>query len=187
MTHELNMMDFVIDLHNKAVESNKNNPGWDYTFEFETSIRHARFLDSPPLLGDFVATNEEGEVMEKPKSTFDGTHSVKQISASIDYKKQMKEFQSALDRVKWKGWEVEELTTYIDGTMPGYILTEPHNSDEVYQNLLMRAWIEWRIKDGVLWLISSNEDKNGYIVQKTFKTYDQLIISGVKLERIEKK
>ena len=137
MTHELNMIDYVL-YRNKETTLQKG-------FRLDM-IDHAVFLKSPPKLGDFIPTNEKGEVMEKP---------IQHSTGEFDTIEVM-EWDKAVNRVIWKGWEVEQ--------RPGYStlqkISDKITMAECYDASTEWAWYGWA-------------------------SYDKLITSGVKLERIE--
>lgn len=138
MTHEQNMMEYV-----KRVKESE----FPYNISSIMIFDHLDFLYSAPKLGDFVATNEEGEVMDKPTKeqfTEDGTY------YAASHKEAYKEYQSALDRILWKGWEVKR-SVYLNG--------------ERYD------------------CVGREKDSFCFI----YNTYESLITSGVKLERIQRK
>ena len=133
MTHEKNMMDYQDFLQKKNLAMKPGDMLYGKSYCFDKANTHLAFLDSEPKLGDFVPTNEKGEVMEK-------------LSKIASFGKF--EFQEAQSRVLWKGWRVK---------YNGDIDTKLINKDK-----------------GWLWI-------------STYKSYDELITSGVKLERIQKK
>lgn len=115
MKHELNMIEYL-----------------DSIEELDHKIyKKKQFLKSKPMLGDYVPTNENGEVIEKPSK----------IASFGQF-----EYQQALDRVLWKGWKFRE--------------------DNIFDTLLISHYSKQIIN------------------LEQFKTYEHLIISGIKLERI---
>ena len=133
MKHELNMMDYL-----DWIEDQETDP----LGLLDKIIAQRDFLKSQPKLGDFVPTNEKGESMEKPS----------EIASFGQF-----EYQSALDRVLWKGWEYypERKELYLNNKRMGYF---------TYLKVL----------------VSPKGNKE-------FRTYEQLITSGIKLERIQRK
>ena len=136
MTHEKNMMDYL-DWIEGVFLDNQTSRNKIFT--------HRDFLKSQPKLGDFVPTNEEGEVMERP---FDFGNWEKAHYPSLKRMRVHEDYQSALDRRLWVGWRVK----YNGNIDTGLI----HRDGE-------RLWMS------------------------TYKTYELLITSGVKLERIQRK
>ena len=109
----------------------------------------ANFLKSQPKLGDFVACNEAGEVMEKPDKFEDWLKdSIRNGYYPLGIT--CEKFQQAQSRVLWKGWEIKEHPEY------GKML---YDGEHYYA-------------DGALF--------------NKGDTYDELITSGVELERIQK-
>lgn len=152
MTHEPNMIEYLYAQRLRRAAGLAT-----YKNAFIQSYKYAEFLESTPKLGDYVATNEDGEVMEKPKYFID-----KWVRGE-DVSKESKEWQAyseALDRVLWKGWEVE-------------------SSAEGYTNIMKAEDIG---KPRSTWL---SFDSSG--IWGKCNTYEQLITSGVKLERIQRK
>lgn len=145
--YEPNMIDYLDWIEGKPITELR-----DWRSKRYYKIMEKRdFLKSPPKLGDFVPTNKKGEVMEKPS-----------VIASFG----LFEYQQALDRVIWKGWE---LVKGMDAEMhpEGRWLTNgDHYSDRIAAYSTRSKSLQF--KDGAT-------------------TYEQLITSGVKLERIEKK
>lgn len=149
MTHEKNMIEYL----DKA----EDECAWKFpTAELEKIFRKKNFLKSAPKLGDYVPTNEKGEVMEKP---FDFGNWEKAHYPSEKRMKIHEQFQEALDRVMWQGWEVKQSLK-----KDHYILYHPSDPHIARCCDNKMEWI--------------GDDSN---------TYEQLITSGVKLERIEKK
>ncbi len=148
MTHEKNMIDYLDCIEGiYPAPATTLNEIW----------KKKHFLKSQPMLGDFVATNEDGEVMEKPnilKGVIMGS-GVSQYDLD-----QSDMYIKGLENVMWKGWEVDKGGWLINGSMSIYCA------------------------DG-FWVIIDYKEK----IKEELKnpTYEQLINSGVKLERIEKK
>lgn len=158
MTHELNMIDYLDFAEDECT--------WKFpTAALDRIFRKKKFNKSQPKLGDFVPTNEDGEVMEKPEFNVDvRDYEINTDKGNNDYLDEMNKqsndhemYRQALDRVIWKGWEVEELVGY-------YVLVDKSRTEiaECYTDKKKWTWY----------------DKN---------TYEKLIDSGVKLERIIKK
>ena len=130
------------------IEDQGTNPLW----VLDEIIGQRNFLKSTPKLGDFVPTNKDGEVYDpKVVASYNLDHN---MGSGIQDKFRT-EYQSALDRVIWKGWKF--CFQYI-----GY---------ESYSN----GDKEIGFRDG------SPIKESGY------STYENLITSGVKLERIQRK
>ena len=157
MTHEKNMLDFVIEqkkiLKKRAGKATNNSWRIQHSVDCEHQVI---FLASAPKLGDFVPTNEKGEVMEEP---FDFGNWKKAHYPSLKRMKIHEQFQEALDRVMWKGWEVKQSLK-----KDHYILYHPSDPHIARCCDNKMEWI--------------GDDSN---------TYNELITSGVKLERIQKK
>ncbi len=150
MTHEKNMIDYLdwiegVFLDNQTARNN--------------IFAHRDFLKSPPKLGDYVATNEKGEVMEKPEPPKSDSELI-----ILNWHKEMLNYNEALDRVLWKGWEVEDSETRKMGKFK--ILC---NDGETIAICKDKEWVFWKDK------------------YHTADTYNDLITSGVKLERIQGK
>ena len=143
MTHELNMIDYLDEIEKLSI---------DKKVSLYRIFKHKRFLKSPPKLGDFVPCTKDGEVMEKSKL-------IGGMREGIDDVYQ-KDYQSALDRVLWKGWE---WIKYSD-TASMYDLKHKDCSKVI-----------------------ANKNRGVTMFHYTDTTYEQLITSGVKLERIQKK
>ena len=155
MTHELNMMDYHKFLRNKNLSIKPGDIEYGTVDCFNKSATHYDFLKSPPKLGDFVPTNEDGEVMEKPEEP-------PKIRDVMSHANQMMyglwdEYQSALDRCLWKGWERDE---------QGNNIGVSNKSGDFIPYFIIEGKLE---------------------LSRIHTTYEQLITSGVKLERIQKK
>ena len=153
MTYEKNMMDYVFWC--KENNPHENGRLVDRTTWFMMTVENkADFLKSPPKLGDFVPTNEKGEVMERP---FDFGNWEKAHYPSAKRMRVHEDYQSALDRRLWVGWEYypEKKELYLNNKRIGYFS---------YSEVLVS--------------INGNGE---------FKSYEKLINSGVKLERIQRK
>ena len=143
MTHEKNMIDYLDEIEHDTTICEASG--------FNLIMDKKDFLKSPPKLGDFIPTNEKGEVMVKPIG-FDLYRETLESGSKYDSKADViikcEQFQSALDRVLWKGWEVngDHVTQIINGKQ---LISK-------YDN----CWDE---------------------------SYEQLITSGIKLERIQRK
>lgn len=150
MSYEKNMIDFVKEQKSRDYpELNKSNLTGKKIMIYLNSLmeinKQSDFLDSQPNLGDFVPTNEAGEVMEEPI----GEDYIDRPRGLDEWKEAIKPWNEALDRVLWKGdWEI------------------------VHKNPNGNHWIE--SGENMFWL-------------HRYKTYEKLITSGVKLERIQKK
>ena len=145
MTHEKNMIDYL-----DWIEDQGTNPLW----LLDKILGQRNFLKSQPKLGDFIPTNKKGEVMEKPKG---GPHGQSK-SVQLNHYNRVEQYQSALDRVIWKGWEVEQRKGY--STLQK--ISDKIPMAECYDDSTEWDWYGW-------------------------ESYESLITSGVKLERIEKK
>ena len=148
MKYEKNMIDYL-----DYADSNDYDIGLYNNVYFKYEIFHTiimgkkDYLKAPPNLGDFVPTNEDGEVMEKPDK-FDDWLVDKINNGHFPIGVNCEKYQSALDRRLWDGW---------------------HNR---------RGFSKCS-------LITTNRKQILNI--KVFETYDELINSGVKLERIQRK
>lgn len=101
------MTEFVMKLHDKAVESNKNNPGWDYTFEFEKAKKYAQLLQTPLELSQFIPC-KNGEPLEKPHvfDSWEMSEDMPNLKKSFfSANDSCIEYQEALDKVLFEGWE----------------------------------------------------------------------------------
>lgn len=159
MITELNMIDYIDFLETKVnILSLTELDLWQKT------RHHKDFLKSTPKLGDFVPTNEKGEVMEKPDK-FDDWLKEPIRNGHFPLGVNCEKFQQALDRVIWKGWEVVEGETK-------YHLKKPNEGSR-----------------SLLAYVNKTHPKAFELLNEILgnKTYEQLITSGVKLERIEKK
>ena len=148
MTHEKNMMDYQSFLQKKNLAMRPGDMLYGKSYCFDKANVQYDFLKSQPKLGDFVPTNEKGEVMEEPES-LKGYYEC-DLDWTDSEKLARKEYQSALDRVLWKNWEVNDKGILKKG----------------------KGFIGAFIRDKFLF---------------AHKTYNELITSGVKLERIQKK
>lgn len=167
MTAEKNMIDYIdwIEDENFSRHTDEYPTTMEEARKYSYIINQKSFLKSQPKLGDFVPTNEKGEVMDKPPR-YDDWYSGKPIVSAEgkhDYWLNLyKEYQSALDRVIWNGWEVRQETGYCILIMIGNKKSGGQIS-ECYTD--SKEWDWYGIK-----------------------TYEKLIsTSGVKLDRIEKK
>ena len=170
MTHEKNMMDYQDFLRKKNLAMNPEDLLFGKSYCFDKANVHHDFLKSQPMLGDFVATNEKGEVMEKPEMEkygyttndfFDGGCNGWTIEDGEEaYNEAMQEYQSALDRILWKGWKWRK---YSDTESMYDLKHKDCSKDIAHKN---RGVITFHYSD---------------------TTYNELITSGVKLERIQKK
>ena len=153
MTHEKNMIEYQDFLQKKNLAMKPGDMLYGKSYCFDKANVHKDFLKSQPKLGDFIPTNEEGEVMKEP------THPESDNGLKIlNWHKDMLDYNEALDRVLWKGWEVS------------------HNSN-----------FSISIINKEMQLISFHSITNRCRVGGNEKsTYEQLITSGVKLERIIK-
>ena len=140
MTHEKNMKYLLStqELYLEVCKKIKGNA--DSIKAYEGYFEALDLLYQQPKLGDFVATNEDGEVMEKPRDE-DGEPGKKM------------QYQSALDRVIWKGWHIGK---------HGWVVNEFGDSIGL-------------VKD------------SKFVIDSDKTTYEKLINSGVKLERIQRK
>ena len=154
MTHEKNMIDYI-----DWIEDQGTNPLW----VLDEIIGQRNFLKSPPKLGDFVPCTKDGEVMEKPggfKSYLYVKSTGKEINWESSEMVKCKEYQSALDRVLWKGWEYDILSKEL-------------------KNGHVKIW--W--KDAMIGIYNSVSGRT----QIVNSNYNELITSGIKLERIQGK
>ena len=158
MTHEKNMIDYLDWIEGVFL---------DRKTTLYKIYKHRTFLKSPLKLGDFVPTNEKGEVMAKP--THDGfnrwTGRPHSIELHKDWVKLTQDYYAALDRVMWKGWEIVEGETK-------YHLKKPNEGSK-----------------SLLAYVNKTHPKAFELLNEILgnKTYEQLITSGIKLERIQKK
>lgn len=153
MKYELNMIDYIDFLGREEIISLN-----DLQERYHKVTAYAIFLKSPPKLGDFVPTNEDGDVMEKIeryKHILSGSELASDSDTTFELCQQ---YESALDRVLWKKWE------YVDEIQKGT------------HRILFRA--EW---------MDFNSSEIQLCSTKRIHTYDDLITSGIKLERIERK
>ncbi len=163
MTHELNMMDYLKWIKEETITvMNGGNlkPVFKKAYKYNKIMNKMKFNDSQPKLGDFVPTNKKGEVMEKPKHLCQTNSCMCSQVTLAKYSMKKKLFQSALDRRLWVGWEIEgksSLTITVIG----------------------------RKMQSVSFNIISKQCIVGYDGRPD--TYEKLITSGVKLERIQKK
>ena len=142
MKHELNMIDYLDEIEHDTTICEASG--------FNLIMDKKNFLKSQPKLGDFVPTNEKGEPLEKPS----------EIASFGQF-----EYQSALDRVLWKGWEVKWRKKIFAMQTP----------------LLDHS------KDGYIMLLIYKENRYTWNQIEIFPTYNDLITSGIKLERIQRK
>lgn len=101
----ISMVDYVLE---------KNKLGLLYLTAMDSVVNYAKLLSMPLTLGMFVPTNEEGNVLEEPKSIESrlGIHlfnhafdfNSKQINLGV-YKEQ---YQKALSNVIFEGFEYQE-------------------------------------------------------------------------------
>lgn len=154
MKHELNMK-YLLSARELYFEvCNDIENGYDAIESYERYFDALDLLYQEPKLGHFVATNKKGEVMERPKmetygyvenSSFDSDSSGWSFEGGEKaYGEAMDQYQSALDRRLWSGWEIANDLLFNRSTDTYFDLTD-------------------------------------------FKSYNDLITSGVKLERIERK
>ena len=165
MTHEKNMIDYLDWI--KGVFLDKQTT-------LDKIYEKGDFNKSQPKLGDFVPTNEKGEVMEEPeeshyKYTIKDEHQFSQPRIDRkEFNKAKEQYQEALDRRLWKGWEVGNRQADINGE--GFYLK--YEGNDVF----------------AFWTIDNQEFElamgGGYNIMET---YNELITSGVKLERIQRK
>ena len=152
MKHELNMMDYLDWIEDQFLGSSMTPE------EHKSLLTEQRgFLKSQPKLGDFVPTNDKGEVMEKPEEG-----QIKKHIEPRSFLERYEEYQSALDRVLWKGCEIHQ----IGDTSGNLVWSSVSCNDET----IATAFKDRPIK-----------------LEPKFKTYEQLITSGIKLERIKRK
>ena len=106
MTHEKNMkyLKSAQELYLEVCKKIKGNV--DSIKAYEGYFEALDLLYQQPMLGDFVATNEDGEVMEKPETLYISTAQPPSEHESFQHDKKGKEYQKALDRLLWEGWEV---------------------------------------------------------------------------------
>ena len=163
MTHEKNILISAQELYLAVCKKIKG--GHDSIDAFKGYFEALDLLYSEPKLGDFVPTNEKGEVMEEP--LIPGNSVVEEISIE-KYPERLKAYQSALDRRLWEGWEVGNRQADINGE--GFYLK--YEGNDVF----------------AFWTIDNQEFElamgGGYNIMET---YNELITSGVKLERIQRK
>ena len=146
MTHEPNMIEYLYAQRLRRAAGLAT-----YKNAFIQSYKYAEFLESTPKLGDYVPTNEDGEVMEKPGGLEEFRHDT---GLEYDYWiVAILEYQSALDRILWEGWEIGK---------HGWVVNEFGDSIGL-------------VKD------------SKFVVDSDKTTYELLINSGVKLERIQRK
>ena len=118
-------------------------------------------LYQQPKLGDFVATNEDREVMEYPKrKSLDGMSDDLAECAIEEHEGLEIEYFEAKEKVIWKEWE---WIKYSD-THSMYDLKHKDCSKVI-----------------------ATRNRGVIVFHYSNKTYEQLITSGVKLERIQKK
>ncbi len=168
MTHEKNMkyLKSAQELYLEVCKKIKGNV--DSIKAYEGYFEALDLLYQQPMLGDFVATNEDGEVMEKPEFNVDvRDYEVDTDKGNNEYLNEMNKqsndhelYRQALSRVLWKGWKVESV-------LQGH--TNVMKSEDIENGKAM--WLSFT-SDGIFGKL---------------KTYEQLITSGVKLERIQKK
>ena len=153
MTHEKNMIDYLDFAESKDSDIGLDEKGnFNYEIFYDTIMAKKDFNKSQPKLGDFVPTNEDGEVMEKPDpEDYQSYDTLLEETNRILYKGLSYAYQEALDRCLWKDWEIKEGHLFSDNCCD-YIGSYIDN--------------EFRF---------------------TKPTYEQLITSGVKLERKQKK
>ena len=145
MKYELNMMDYLKWIKKERFIADSYPTLTNKVVKYNKIMAKMKFNDSQPKLGDFVACNEAGEVMEEPEEG-----QFKKYIEPKPYEERVNEYQSALDRRLWKGWEIKEHPEY------GKML---YDGEHYYA-------------DGALF--------------NKGDTYDELITSGVELERIQK-
>lgn len=154
MPHELNMIEYVDRIDNGC---------FSLPVGSRMIFNQKNFLKSQPMLGDYVPTNEDGEVMEKPPRYDDWERGKPIVSSEGKHKYWLslyKEYQSALDRVLWKGWE--------------WIKDNPNTSTYDLRTEFDKRSVAHKFNKNITFYYSNT-------------TYEKLITSGIKLERIEKK
>lgn len=107
-TYTLNpWIEFIEEIEKYVHESNEYERGCKLTFERKD------FLKQSPKLGDFIATNKKGEVLEEPEYYKGRIHirgrfsSSKKLDKALqDWKIRCNEYQQAQERVKFEGWDI---------------------------------------------------------------------------------
>ena len=154
MTHEKNMKS-ARELYFEVCEEIRN--GHDAIEAYEGYFEALDFLYQQPQIGDFVPTNEKGEVMGRLPFRLPRHKDKPPDKVTEDYRDK---YQQAQSRVLWQGWE---WIKYSD-TASMYALKHKSCSKVI-----------------------ATKNRGGVIFHHDNKTYNDLITSGVKLERIEKK
>ena len=95
MTHELNMIEYLDWLEDQQDSK---------IITLANVFVIKNFNKSQPMLGDFVPTNEKGEVME---DMFCYERKFDCHEQCTDCKNKSSQFQQAIPRVLWKGWELD--------------------------------------------------------------------------------
>lgn len=100
----VSMVDFVLNCRGRL--------GLDNIRSFWACERHAKFQDTPLTLGQFVATDLEGNVLEEPKyvpvnEEEDDDFGLVSVSRRSRHGKELEEYQQAIERVVFHGFEVD--------------------------------------------------------------------------------
>lgn len=157
MTHEKNMIEYQDFLQKKNLAMKPGDMLYGKSYCFDKANVHKDFLKSQPKLGDFIPTNEEGEVMESPSRWEAWEGGV--LNLPLLTRCECEPYQEALDRRLWDGWE---WIKYND-TSSMYDLKHKDCSKVI-----------------------AHKNKGAVTFHYSDTTYELLITSGVKLERITK-
>ena len=157
MTHELNMIDYIDWIKDEGMCFKDEN----FVTTFEDALKYKKILEHRDLLKSPPKLGDFVPTNEK-REVMD--RHIGGMREGIDDVKH-KEYRMALDRVLWKGWEIVEGETK-------YHLKKPNEGSK-----------------SLLAYVDKTKPKAFELLNEILgnKTYDELITSGVKLERIQRK
>jgi len=140
------MTDFVLEQEKKGMQNT------DRPLRFERILKYAKFLKQTLTLSMFVPCDDDGNVLEEPKTphTFSSENSDDYIKK---WEKELEQYQQAKERVIFDGYKVIKFEDY-------YIIYDSHGRE---------TWVSWNKSKTIESLI--NEITEVTITPNAVKTY----------------
>jgi len=120
----ISMEDYVIETYNDESKYMLND-----VFA-KMAINYAELLKSKPTLGQFVPTDDEGNVLEEPHK--DDSYEIE--AGSELFQGEIDDYQTALDKVIFDGWVLYEVTKHSTIIVNGENYIHFYFDNDVYIN-----------------------------------------------------